>query len=389
MPIPVNHQTDSPTRNHVETIWTNVDSRTATVVNSTLVSEATEMNNNPIKKHSSARPKVEILRANSPTLKRLLAVRIKLDRYIALMMPPSILINRTVEDPIPEVTTTVPVEKPIPTAPPARSARPKTHKSAAKSRSSQGPVDKITYEKTMTRNGNVKQKCSLEIWLPKPDQDEEEENVNLSRTGSPKSNSIAHKNQLTTNVGNRSRRSSTTKHFPGPMQNNERRSVDDLSERQNETTEIPRVYRFDKSSNDHSEERPRSGKSGETLKSIESSNTMRRRRINRQRHHSPGNSNQSDEGGPAAIQIPPMSSKNLLENIRQNSSGHETKGNGETNQSMINELMKKYSIMKKSHQELTQTKLQLERPHQESKGSAHQIKGIHFPRIMMIIVVLF
>jgi hypothetical protein len=76
-----------------------------------------------------------------------------------------------------------------------------------------------------------------------------------------------------------------------------------------------------------------------------------------------------------------MTSKNLLLNIKQTHSDHETKGtSGSTNSSMINDLMRKYSMIKKSHQELTQPKLQLEKPHHDSKQNTHIIKGILFTK---------
>jgi hypothetical protein len=73
-----------------------------------------------------------------------------------------------------------------------------------------------------------------------------------------------------------------------------------------------------------------------------------------------------------------MSSKHLLANLKQTHTAYETKGiSVPTSSSMVNELMKKYSTIKKSHLELTQPKLQLEKPYQDSKSNPHTTKGIY------------
>ncbi|CAF0999068.1 unnamed protein product [Adineta ricciae] len=50
------------------------------------------------------------------------------------------------------------------------------------------PTDKITYEAKQTRNGDVKQKCSVEIWLPHAYSDIDDDAPNTTGTLSPVSN---------------------------------------------------------------------------------------------------------------------------------------------------------------------------------------------------------
>jgi hypothetical protein len=66
-----------------------------------------------------------------------------------------------------------------------------------------------------------------------------------------------------------------------------------------------------------------------------------------------------------------MSSSNLIANIKQSSIG-----SNNSNSTMINELMRKYSMIKRSHQELTQPRLQLEKPYQDPRYTTNIIKGI-------------
>lgn len=376
MPMPPNYRPDAQFSNELQPIWSHVDSRAATIVNTTVASESTDSHVPAGKVTSSARPKVEILRANSPTLKRLIAVRIKLDRY-STSIPRDISVSRPSEDSIPELLPKVNPEK-QPSATVARTARTPKKKSLPPANAGQGPLDRITYEKTINRNGNVKQKCSLEIWLPKAYPDDDEDNGTRSRTVSPKQSTMANNGLSPCASVSQSRRPSIVKTIPSTVRHAERKSLDDTPGKPSEPLVIPRVYHFEKAQTDTVEERPRSGKSGETCKSDGDNliKATKRRRHHRSHRQSTGMNDPNEEIIPPGIPVVPMSSKNLLENIRQSSSGHEHKGSSESNNSsMINDLMKKYSLMKKSHQELTQAKLQIEKPHQESKGSAHAPKG--------------
>ena len=377
MPMPPNYRSDGLLSTEFQPIWSNVDSRSATIVNTTVASEFTDTHVPAIKVNPSARPKVEILRANSPTLKRLLAVRIKLDRYINSVSR-DISVSPPFEDPIPQIILPKVNPEKQPSATNTRAARTPKKKSAPPSNVGQGPLDRITYEKTVNRNGNVKQKCSLEIWLPKAYPDDDEENGNPSRTISPKQSTTANNGLSPPQSVVQSRRASIVKTITSTANHAERKSLDDTPAKTAETLVIPRVYHFEKTPANTLDERPRSGKSGDTSKSEgeNAGKTVKRRRHHRYQRQISGINDPNEEMIPPGIPVVPMSSKNLLENIRQSSSGQEFKGPSEsTHSSMINDLMKKYSLMKKSHQELTQAKLQLEKPHQDSKDSAYTPKG--------------
>jgi hypothetical protein len=247
----------------------------------------------------------------------------------------------------------------------------------SKTSSGTGPLDKITYEKSWTHNGNVKQKCSLEIWLPKPDSDDEE--VNTGRTTSPDPNIIRNKSQSPQSIPVKSRLSNIIK-LPA---NIEIKSLDETSLKKSEARIIPRVYHYGEYLADQSEERRRSSKSGNTIKSDDNglNKNIKRQRTSLHFRRLSSTTNSTEQTAQSAPSGSPMTSKNLLLNIKQTHSDHETKGtSGSTNSSMINDLMRKYSMIKKSHQELTQPKLQLEKPHHDSKQNTHIIKGILFTK---------
>ena len=320
---------------------------------------------------TSTRPKFEILRANSPTFKRLVAVRIKLEKYVLLR-------SNTTISPTPQAfqSETSHLDKPL-TATVVRTSSSSHKRVQSKRKSGTAPLDKITYEKTWTHNGNVKQKCSLEIWLPKAGSDDED--GNLSQTASPDPQTLDNEIHSPISPSTKSRRSSTVKFSLSTAPPSETKSLDDLSAKKFESIVIPRVYHYDEQSAEQLEERPRSGRSGNTNQwdpNCSHKSFKRHRTRGHQRRLSPSTNN-TDESIHSASSALPMSSKNLLANLKQTYIGHDLKGTSNGNHStMINELMRKYSMMKKSHQELTQPRLQLEKPYADSKTNTQTTKGI-------------
>lgn len=313
---------------------------------------------------TAVRPKVEILRANSPTFKRLVAVRIKLEKYI-------ISISNTISPSQQIISQTLNYVKPS-TAPnvniPLSSEE--TSQKRIESKPSTAPVDKITYEKTCTHNGNIKHKCSLEIWLPKAGSDDEDGNT--SRRVTPDPHIIGNNLQPTQSMPMKSRVSSTMKF--SATANSETKSFDETSPKKSEPIIIPRVYRYEEYLTDQAEERPRSGKSGNTYKSDgNGSNKNYKRPVTRPnfRHLSPSTNTTEETVQSTTRSTFPMSSSNLIANIKQSSIG-----SNNSNSTMINELMRKYSMIKRSHQELTQPRLQLEKPYQDPRYTTNIIKGI-------------
>jgi hypothetical protein len=373
MPTSSNNQTDPSLPNDSETIRTNIDNRW-TKDDLVSILSGSNKKNDLSKMSTSTRSQVEILRANSPTLKRLLAVRIKLDKYITSRLN-TISTSQQSTHTGQEVPSTLNDEK--------NTTSTKFHISTSSSKkqnksqinSAAGPLDKITYEKTRSRNGSIKQKCSLEIWLPKAASDDDD--VHTSRTTSPDQNSIGKTSHSPQIMSTKIRRSSVMK----TTENIEAKSIDETSSKKSESTVIPRVYHYEDYLTDQTEERPRSGKSSNTLKT-DSTGTNKyikhqRKRPNNRRGLPP--TNHPEEAVQSGASGVPMSSTTLLANIKDTSSGHETKRtSGSGNSQMINDLMKKYSMMKKTHQELTQAKLQIEKPSNDSKHNTHINKGILF-----------
>ena len=361
MPTSSNHRADQSTNNETnETMRTTTDQR-----------KSNDSIDDISKIATSSRPKVETLRPNSPTFKRLVAVRIKLEKHLTILSnkvsPSQQTVSETsnYEQPAQAATVNIPLS--------AKVTSEKRTKS--KSKPSTAPLDKITYEKTCTNNGNIKQKCSLEIWLPKADSDDDDRYTTRSVSPDPH---IVVKNCPSPPppppVPVKSRQSHTVKVSTTSITNNDHtKSLDELSPKKHEPKIIPRVYHYGEYLTEQGEERPRSGKSGNTNKSDgNGSNKSLRRQRTRPllRHLSPtGNHTEDTVQWPSSAL--PMSSKHILSSVKQNSAGSETKSNA----TMINELMKKYSLIKKNHQELTQTRLQLEKPSQDSKHTAHTSKG--------------
>jgi hypothetical protein len=352
MPISSDYCTGQQLSNNTETIHLNTDNPKI---------------NDISKIATSSVPRFDILRTNSPTFKRLTAVRIKLDKYLS-SIPNTIPISQT---PVHEIlshenqsTTNV------------RISSSSQKKIKSKKNFDAEPLDKITYEKTSTCNGNVKQKCSLEIWLPKAGSDDEDGNTD--RTTSPNPNTI---NKESQSISIKSCRPSTMKLPETTKLISEIKSLDETSSKKSQPTVIPRVYHYQEHIVDQSEEQSRSSQSAITSKSNgnESNKNLKHQRTRVHIRHQSPVTNYTDDTAQSVPSVLPMSSKNLLANIKQTNSGHETKGtSGSNHLSTINELMRKYSMIKKSHQELTQLKLQLEKPHHDSKYNVHLVKGIFY-----------
>ncbi|CAF1138227.1 unnamed protein product [Rotaria sordida] len=401
LPVAPHYRTDPQVLKDVEKMRTNAASRWAKYEFAQAPSGFNNNNNNNNDNDNSskistlARPKVEILRANSPTLKRLLAARIKLEKYANLTgrvtsaSRQSIRSIRQTPYPIDYEKQSSVLSKPVhekqssiltkstqipsqPTPHPIKQIKPQ-------SSLDNGPLDKITYEKTWTRNGNIKQKCSLEIWLPKAGLDDDDGTTTRTATPDMKTNE---KNSQTIPII-KSRRSSIAKiTATTTITNIEAKSLDELSSKKSEPVVIPRVYHYGDYIMDIPEERPRSSKSVTTVKS---DGTGSIKSIRRQ-HSRPHTGRQSISTHHSeeilrfgTIEVP-TSAKNLSIHTKSASSNHEIKPTiKSTNPAMINELMQKYSLIKQNHQELIQTKLQLEKPNNDSKHNANTIKD-HSPR---------
>jgi len=159
----------------------------------------------------------------------------------------------------------------------------------------------------------------------------------------------------------------------------ETKSLDETSSKKSQSMTIPRVYYYQENIVDQSEEQPRSSQSAITNKSDGngSNKYLKRQRTRPHIHRQSPSTNNTDDTVQSTPSLLPMTSKNLLANIKQTYSDHEIKGpSSSSNSSTINDLMRKYSMIKKSHQELTQAKLQLEKPHHDSKYNVHTTKGI-------------
>ncbi|CAF1140568.1 unnamed protein product [Rotaria sordida] len=380
--VPSYHRTDPRVSHDTEALRTNTDNRWIKDDIAHVFYGSNNINDTS-KLATLVRPNIEILRANSPTLKRLVAARIKLDKYlisISNINSTSQQSNHTVN----ETTYLLNYEKKTTT-----NIRTSLSSSQKQIKSQQilsnGPLDKITYEKTCSRNGNIKQKCSLEIWLPKADSDDDDDvddndvdgNI-IGRITPSDSKLIEKKSQSPQSICIKSRRSSIIKL---PI-NIETKSIDEISSKKSDPLIIPRVYHYEDYLTDQSEERPRSGKSVHTTKSDGkiSNKSIQHQRKNPHARRQSSSTNRTEETVQSVQSEKPMSSKNLLANIKQTNTSHEKKDTlGSSNSLMLNELMRKYSMIKKTHQELTQAKLQLEKSHNDSKNNTQIMKDHSLP----------
>jgi len=372
----------------VETIRTNANSRWGKNDHSRTLSRFHTNDEYSSKIATLPQSKVEILRANSPTLKRLLAARIKLEKYsnsIARLISPSRQSAR--ETPYPKsyekqssavsqpVHVTPPLPPPPAAAPPPPSPPPSGKQIKPKSSLDDKPLDKITYEKTWSINGNMKQKCSLEIWLPKPRLDDDDDR-NTNRTITPEVNLIEKKPQTITKIT--SRRSSVVKiTATTTVTNIDTKPPDEVSSKKYEPIIIPRVYPYGDYIMNLPEERPRSSKSVTTVKSdsVGSIRNIRRHRTRSHIRRLSTSTHRSEEILRFGTIEVPTSAKNLSVHTKSTSPSRDTKSATKLpNPAMINELMQKYSLIKKNHQELTQTKLKLEKSIIDSKPNPNLIK---------------
>ena len=373
LPVAPYYRTDPQVMKDVEILRTNAASRWARDDHSRTLSRFHTTDGALTKIDSLIQPRVEILRANSPTLKRLLAARAKLERFassISRANSPSRQSTRstpyprfheknssTTSHPVQAPSQTLPIPPPAPPAPPPPPSAPvKTSKSST---NLARPLDKITYEKTWSLNGNLKQKCSLEIWLPKPGLDEEEDKIS-SRGTIPDTDKVSQAIPVIS-----SRRSSVVKITAITTMTNSdnNKSMDDETTKKSEAIIIPRVYHYGDYIMDLPDERPRSSKSVTTVKSDSAASikSIRRqhsrpsnRRLSTSTHHSEEILRFGTVEVPASTKTAPIQTKSASAKP--------------TNPVLISELMQKYSLIKKNHQELTQAKIQLEKPISDSKS---------------------
>ena len=386
LPAAPHSRTDTQTTRDADAARTNAASRWARDDHSDAPSRFRHSNDaasTSSKIAALARPKLELMRANSPTFKRLLAARVKLEKYahtISRNVSASRQSTRSTRDtnypyvynkssqPSHPVAAPPPVV-PVPPPPPVP-ARPLKSQLALNN----APLDKITYEKTWTHNGNLKQKCSLEIWLPKANVDEEDEH-HSSSTMTPESHDLEKRDPVVLNI--RSRRSSIVKIGTTTVTNVEKSLSDDQLSKKSEPVR-PRIYRYTDYIMEPSDDRPRSSKSVTTVKSdgTGSLKSMRRQHTRSQTRRQSTSTNQSEEILRFATTEVSVLAKPTAGWPRANNANTDKKASSRAaNPSMITELMQKYSLMKKSHQELIQARLQLEKPHNDTKANASTNRG--------------
>lgn len=396
IPTSSNHRTEPKGSDETESVYTNPDNR-LTKDDIASIFGGSHNNNDSEKSAPLERPNVELIRANSPTLKRLLAARAKLDRYVSSKLNHDSA-SQILADLPNETTHGSNHDKTKITGFRISSSALKRIKSQ-KTFTNSLPVDKVTYEPP-THNVNMKQKCSLEIWIPKvaadDDEDDNDSNHNnkdgiidltISTPPLPTTDfkKVEFKTDILQPVFVKTRQSDTAKTktttatsiIANP--NVEFKTIDETSSKRSEPAVIPRVYHYEDYLTDPNEERPHSGKSSNTSKSdikLPSKN-LKFHRPRQQSRRLSSSTNLTDETIQSVASEKPMTSKNLLANIKQTSNGHEYKGAlGSNNSFMINELMQKYSMIKRTHQELIQAKLQLGKSRIEAKHNAQTSKGI-------------
>jgi hypothetical protein len=373
LPVAPYYRTDPQVVKDIETMRTNASSRWAKDDYSRALSRFHTTDDSPSKINTVAQPKVEILRANSPTLKRLLAARIQLEKYsnaiartITTGRPSARSTRETPYLKIHEKQTSAAsqaVEAPLlpPPTPPPPPPPPPVKPIKPSSRLGDRPLDKITYEKTWSLNGNMKQKCSLEIWLPKPSVDNE---GNSSRTVTPEIISNEKKSLPVPMI--KSRRSSVVKiTATTTITNIETKPLDDINLKKSDSVVIPHVYHYADYIMDLPDERPRSSKSVTTVKSDSAASlkSIRRQQIHSNTRRLSSSTHHSEEILRFATIEVPTSAKAFSINTKSTNSKV-------SNPTMINELMQKYSLIKKNHQELTQAKLQIEKPNTDAKANS-------------------
>ncbi|CAF3527498.1 unnamed protein product [Rotaria socialis] len=396
-PAPSSYRSDPKVSNDAEALRANFDNR-LTKDDIASIFSGYHNTNDSTKLATSARPTVELLRANSPTLKRLIAARAKLDKYVSSKLNTDFTTRESI-DGLYETSFVSNHEK-------SATANIRISSSAHKRIKSQKtfsslPLDKVTYERS-AHTGNVRQKCSLEIWLPKAGADDDDNNddehinrVTATTTTPPlplpilpvptlplppeptsDSKTTEKRPQSPQSSSIKSLRSSIIKTAASTITITTA-STDETLSKKPEPAVIPRVYHYEDYLQYPTEERPRSSKSSNTSKSdFKTSNkTIKRHRTRQEARRLSSSTNRTDDTLQSGTSEKPMSSKNLIANIKQTSTGYEPKGTlGSGNTLMIHELMQKYSMIKRTHQELVQAKLQLEKPRQDSKITAQALK---------------
>ncbi|CAF0757117.1 unnamed protein product [Didymodactylos carnosus] len=160
---------------------------------------------------NSHRSKVEILRSNSPTLKRLIAVRTKLEKYLGSSVIRTVSATKrekSIDTPVinTHMTTATLIQ-------PKSSniiSQPKQSQSQSQSQttSSKTPLDKITYENISYGGNDVMKKCSLEIWLPKAEYSPDCQSSRASTAKESHSSSLMKKSKIPSITTIKSRRQS-------------------------------------------------------------------------------------------------------------------------------------------------------------------------------------
>jgi hypothetical protein len=288
---------------------------------------------------TSTRRKVQILRTDSPTFERLAYVRAKLDQYITSVSN-TILTSQESIDGIHEIPCSSNHEKQ-----PLTNARESSSQNKIKSKNNLAtrPIDKITYEKTSTHNGSLKQKCSVEIWLP--DICTDNGDGNTSRTVSPDSTTLE---KISQSKSIKSRRSSISKISTTTI-NTKTKLFEEASSKTSDPIVIPHQI-------DPSEKRPRQIKSSSTIKSDTNKSNKNVKRPHT--HRISASTNHTKKAVESATREISMPSKDIFPNIEQSHSTHKTKGSvGSGNSTMINIPMRKYS-KRKTNKKLTQVKMQ-------------------------------
>lgn len=234
------------------------------------------------------------------------------------------------------------------------------------------PSEKVTYEKLWTNAGNIKQKCSLEIWLPKAGMDEDDDRTS-TRSISPETQQNEKKSILLPN--NHSRRSSISKQNPNANAKLETTILNETLSKKNETIR-PRIYHYADYIMDPSEDRPRSSKSVTTVKSdgTGSTKSVRRQHGRSRGRRQSASTTQSEEILRFTTVETTVHSKNPRTTMHPNDKRSQTKT---SNPSMITELMHKYSLMKKNHSEAVQSRLQSEKPATDVKDNVQPAKGFY------------
>ncbi|CAF1250026.1 unnamed protein product [Adineta steineri] len=293
--------------------------------------------------------KVQMSRSHSPTLELLAAVQTKLDNYVTS-------VSNTISVPTVHEASSSPMhEEQQPTIHSRGSSSPSSllqKQIRSKKNLSLQPLDKVT----RTDNGNFKQKCSVEIWLPNACADNDEENT--SRTVSRNSTSIE---KIFQPIPVESPRSSINV-LPSTAINNQIKPSDEISLKSSEITIIPHVQNNEDYLIDRPEKRPRSSKTNSTAKS---NNSRSMKNIKRSYvHRAASTSSSNKEIFHYEITEIPTTTRNFFPNLSQTYSPHQLKENIGSNNNSIRQYPKRKIIP---------TKQQFEQTHYPLKYNLHNL----------------